>query len=359
MALSHSTRPNRDAAPKSTEPEVQGKAAGNRQSRMGNAYMQQLVGSAIKQTQGQGRLDTKLSFGIEEDAGKYNFPEDGGSSTSKAPAPTERKQQQDALPQLREKHQGGAYKYGDVKDGKAFVKGAGDEHSVSPNDVAQGALGDCYLIAGMAAVARANPDAIQKLIKDKGDGTFEVTLYIRRNRYSRPEAVTKVVDAQLPERSPGSALYAKTGDKGAEGTEMWTALIEKTVAQHKGSYETIQGGQIANGFEFNGATELLTGKYESYQPTAKMNEDDILLTIAAALEAKKPVTAETYDMTNDEAMTKEAAPFNVHGNHAYAPEKVDIDKRTIALQNPWGSDHVAPLDVARFKKFYRAIRVGG
>lgn len=358
MPLSHSTRPNRTSTPKGGETEQQTTTPTNRQGRFGNAFLQQMVGQAVKQTKGQGMLDTKLSFGIEEEpAGKYNFPEDGGTSTQASTGG--KKQQQDALPQLREKHQGGAYKYGEVKDAKAFVKGAGDDQAVSPNDVAQGALGDCYLIAGMAAVARANPEAIQKLIKDRGDGTFEVTLYLRRTRYSRPEPVTKIVDAQLPERSPGSQLYAKAGDKGAEGTELWTALIEKTVAQHKGSYETIQGGQIGQGgFQFAGTSEMLTGKYENYQATANMDEDDCLLTIAAALEARKPVTAETYDMTNDEAMTKEASPFNVHGNHAYAPEKVDIDKRTIALQNPWGSDHVAPLDVKLFKKFYRAIRVG-
>lgn len=359
MPLSQSTRPNRTSTKKGGDQEQSSGAPSNRQGRLGNAYLQQLVGQAVKQTKGQGKVDTKLSFGIEEEPeGKYHFPEDGG--TSSQGGSTEKKQQQDALPQLREKHQGGAYKYGQVKDAKAFVKGSGDENAVSPNDVAQGSLGDCYLIAGMAAVARANPDAIQKLIKDRGDGTFEVTLYIRRSRYGRPEPVTKIVDAQLPERSPGSQLYAKSGDKGSEGTEVWTALIEKTLAQHKGSYETIQGSQIGQGgFQFAGTSELLTGKYESYQETSKMDEDDCLLTIAAALEAHKPVTAETYDMTNDEAMTKEAAPFNVHGNHAYAPEKVDIDNRTIALQNPWGSDHVAPLDVKLFKKFYRAIRVGG
>ncbi len=359
MALSHSTRPNRNTAAKSADTETQAAPASNRQSRMGNAFLQQLVGQAVRQTQGQGRLDTKMSFGIEEEpAGKHQYPEDGGTTTSTATAPA-RQQQKDALPQLRDTHQGGAYKYGDVKDGKAFVQGSGDDKAVSPNDVAQGSLGDCYLLAGMAAVARANPEAIQKLIKDKGDGTFEVTLYIRRNRYSRPTPVTKIIDAQLPEKTPGTALYAKTGDKSAEGTEMWTALIEKTVAQHKGSYDTIQGSKIGQGFEFNGATELLTGKAEGYQATANMAEDDILLAIGAALESKKPVTVDSYDMTGNEALTKEANALNVYGNHAYAPEKVDMDARTIALQNPWGSSHVKPLDVALFKKFYKAIRVGG
>jgi len=31
----------------------------------------------------------------------------------------------------------------------------------------------------MAAVAQANPEAIRRLIKDNGDGTYDVTLYLR------------------------------------------------------------------------------------------------------------------------------------------------------------------------------------
>jgi hypothetical protein len=36
-----------------------------------------------------------------------------------------------------------------------------------------------------------------------------------------------------------------------------------------------------------------------------------------------------------------------------------MDKGTINLQNPWGSNHVDNLSVEDFKKFYRSIRVNG
>ncbi|HND32748.1 MAG TPA: C2 family cysteine protease, partial [Myxococcota bacterium] len=136
--------------------------------------------------------------------------------------------------------------------------------------------------------------------------------------------------------------------------------LEKTVAQHKGSYEEISGGNIGKGgFNFAGATEMFTGKAEGYKNVDNLQEDDILLELGAALEAKRTCTVDSRDMTNNEALSKESTPYNVYGNHAYAVQAVDIDKRTVDLQNPWGSHHVKALPIALFKKFYRGIRIGG
>lgn len=327
------------------------------QQDMGNAFFAEQLLAAAQSAKRDGEVDLGYSLGLtrDEDPGKYNFPGDG--ETVEPVKAQERRTQDDALPKLREKH--ASNKYADVKDGKAFMQGQGDEQEVSPNDIRQGALGDCYLMTGMAAVARANPEQIRRLIKDNGDGTFDVTLYIRRNSWSRPEAVTKRVDAQLPTRGPGQLLYANTGDESSEGKELWPALIEKTVAQHKGSYEQIEGANIANSFQFHGATELLTGKPESYQDTGRAAEDDLLLDMAAALEAHKPVSVDSRDMSADATMTTEANAVNVYGNHAYSVESVDLDARTVTLQNPWGSHHVKALSISDFKRFYRGLRIGG
>ncbi len=317
----------------------------------GNSWLATaLVGEAAKST---GAKEPWM-LGLQEDPEKYVFAEDGDDvDTTKGTRPT----QKDALPGLRPKHEGSQYE--DFQSGKAFVQGQGDSHAVDPNDVAQGALGDCYLIAGMAAVARADPEAIRKLIKDNGDGTFDVTLYIRTSRYGRPRPVTKTVDSRLAVKSTGRPLYANTGDKEGGEVEIWTALIEKTLAQHKGSYDLISGGNInSDGFVFGGATELLTGGYENYQQVDGIDNDDILLTIAVALEDKKPVVASTRNIEGEEALTREANAKNVYWNHAYAPESVDLDRGTITLQNPWGSSHVTDLKVEDFRRYYKAIRVG-
>ncbi|RME27861.1 MAG: hypothetical protein D6798_03685 [Deltaproteobacteria bacterium] len=269
-----------------------------------------------------------------------------------------RKTQDEALPELREKHAGKPYE--DFENGKAFVKGRTDETDISPDDVKQGALGDCYLMAGMAATARAEPDAIRRIIKDNGDGTFEVTLYIRKSSWSRPVAMTRTIDARLPTNGNGRPLYAGIGDATEEGDELWPALLEKRLAQEKGSYELISGGNISRqGFNFAGATELFTGKAERYFSTASLTEDKVLAMMDDALTRNKPITVDSMNMEKMPDLTREANQWNVYGNHAYAVESVDLASRTVNLQNPWGSNHVKNLPIKDFMRFYRAVRVGG
>jgi hypothetical protein len=348
----------RAAAPakKSATPSAssQGAAQGGQQD---NSFVAELLRGAADQAGVTETTLLSLSDQGQSQGGKYDFAEDGGQYDFAEDG--DRKTQQENLPKLREKHEG-VNSYADIQNGKSFIKGAGDEHEVAVNDVAQGALGDCYLIAGMIAVARANPQAIADLIKDNGDGTFDVTLYLRSTPYAQPQKVTKTVDARLPVSGGTTPLYAKAGDKSDEGTEIWPALIEKTVAQHKGSYDLISGGNIAkNGFQFHGATELLTGKKEGYMPTAGMSEDDVLLHIQIALDERKPVTVDSKNMEADQAMADAARKYNVYGNHAYCPESVDLDGGTLNLTNPWGQSHVSKLPVADFLRFYRSIRIGG
>lgn len=270
----------------------------------------------------------------------------------------EGKDQPTPLPGVRDKHKDTAA-WKEPEGAAAFVKGEGDANEVDPNDVAQGSLGDCYLIAGMLAVARANPELIKKLIKDNGDGTYDITLYVRESATSRPKPVVKTVDGRLATGPSGKPLYAKAGDAGGGKTELWTALIEKRVAMEKGSYEQISGGNIGkDGFHFAGATEMLTGKTEGYFATAGMSEDDALLRISIALDEKKPVTCDTKNMESLPDMAKEAEALNVYGNHAYAPLSVDLDGAKISLSNPWGSDNVDSLPVKKFLEWYRGIRVG-
>ncbi|MBL9039566.1 MAG: hypothetical protein JNG84_13690, partial [Archangium sp.] len=46
---------------------------------------------------------------------------------------------------------------------------------VSPGDVRQGALANCYFPGAIAAVAATNPEVIRDMVKDNGNGTYTVT----------------------------------------------------------------------------------------------------------------------------------------------------------------------------------------
>ena len=285
---------------------------------------------------------------------EFKFAEDGDDDGSG----TTRRHQDADLPALRPKHEGKEYE--DFATGVAFVKGETDAHAVDANDVKQGALGDCYLIAGMASVARANPALIEDLIHDNQDGTFDVSLFIRPDRYTRPRRVTTTVDARLAVKFSGRPLYAGLGDQVDGQSEMWTALIEKALAQQKGSYDLISGGNInKHGFTYGGTHELLTGTRGQYMRTDSMDTDDVLLQIDLALEEGIPVTVSSRNLKNDPETTREANAQNVYWNHAYSPISVDLNAETLDLQNPWGSSHVDDLSAKDFIRFYKAIRLGG
>ncbi len=122
---------------------------------------------------------------------------------------------------------------------------------ISPSDIKQGYLGDCYFLAALASVAQQHPEVIWNAIKDNGDGTYTVTFY----QDGKPVPVT--VDAEFPvtedaKGNPtGTPAYARTG---STRDELWPLIMEKAYAQlDGGSYRKIEGGWPGE------AVELLTG----------------------------------------------------------------------------------------------------
>ena len=251
--------------------------------------------------------------------------------------------------------------------GKPFVKDNLDSHLVDANDVRQGSLGDCYLLAGMASVARANPQAIQRLIRDRGNGIYDVTIYIDSLGISEqkigplsipvptvkkaPKVIT--VNDVFPISSKGKAAFAKEGDLGPQGPELWVMLVEKAYAIHMGGYGKIEGGNPGK------AIELITGNGHSDYETSKFSDKQIASMINRALKHRLPVTAYTPDFKNkDKAFKQDAEKLGVVGNHAYSPSDINVSSGTINLQNPWGQAHVNGLSISNFKKFYVKFQIG-
>ncbi len=219
-------------------------------------------------------------------------------------------------------------------------------------DVQQGYIADCNLIASMAAVAKQRPDVIKNMFKDLGDGTVEVTLHTTpAGKIVAPGAAgaqshTYRVTKDLPSVNGKTPTYAKGKDNGM----LWPALLEKAYAIHKknGKYQGLnKGGQPAE------AMEVITGKKaQSYQSTSKT--DDALITgIDTALKNKKPVTATSMSkdaLKNDAALKTLADDKQVFPWHVYTVEGVEDGK--IKLYNPWGRRHPKPLTPAEYKKLF-------
>ena len=128
------------------------------------------------------------------------------------------------------------------------------EDGVTPSDICQGALGDCWLLAALAILAECNGVI---------EGVFAQKSYSRRGKYTvklysgeLKKWVSVTVDDQIPCRSiPGAApphdvetLFTKP-----RGSELWVVILEKAFAKAVGGYATLEGGHSL------WALEALTG----------------------------------------------------------------------------------------------------
>jgi len=123
---------------------------------------------------------------------------------------------------------------------------------VSPRDIQQGYLGDCWMVSSFSALAEY-PDRVRALFKQKElsvDGRYDVRLYDP----IAEEWKVITIDDRLPYwKKPGkhgNLCFAKP----TKENEFWPCLLEKAVAKFVKSYHRIDGGWESV------AMEMLTGK---------------------------------------------------------------------------------------------------
>lgn len=131
------------------------------------------------------------------------------------------------------------------------------EPLVSDNDVLQGRLGDCYLMASLIGLAKKCPEIIRQAIVEKKNGnktTYEVTLYFLDAQDKTKLVPQKVhIDNQFMVNTTGNSAYASQGDQG----ELWPLVIEKAMAKALGGYKELAGGNT------EWALRMLTGEFPS------------------------------------------------------------------------------------------------
>lgn len=186
-------------------------------------------------------------------------------------------------------------------------------------DVTQGQLGDCFLLASLASIAKSNPQIIRQSIADLGDGTYVV-------QFVNGSSKTFVrVDGDLPTTSSGRLAYAQLGAQGS----IWAAVIEKAYAFYRlgtPSYASLEGGYMGEVYEDFGLT---TDSFFSAS-----TGESLLRTLQSELSAGKAVTFGTR--------TRVSADVPVITGHAYLVDAVFTDAKgqvtSLRLRNPWGVD---------------------
>ena len=130
-----------------------------------------------------------------------------------------------------------------VYDGAVlYIQGNGDPTAVYYNDVDQGRVLDCYLMAAMAAATKIDPSIITNAITDNGNYTYTVRLF----RGNGTLYTAHLTLAEVLDRGECMAQPADVSPTGA--VEIWPVVLEHAIDKMMGE------GGYAGGFAGNSSS---------------------------------------------------------------------------------------------------------
>ena len=220
---------------------------------------------------------------------------------------------------------------GQNTEGKTVLFGReqGDASDISPNDIHQNQIGDCYLDSTMGELALKDPNAIRGMIHDNGNGTYDVTLHQQKHGFHNlwglfgndyedqkftvsPKAQSGAVNSQKPDPVQVGGAH-----------ELWPQLLEQAYAQQQGGFS-----KIGNGGWPSAAMESLTGHGASETAASGYGFNQL----QSDFNSGKMVVLDTGNIGAG------ANPLGLVGPHAYMVTGVASLKQGqfVTLQNPWG-----------------------
>lgn len=120
-------------------------------------------------------------------------------------------------------------------DGKIELFG-----DIEPNDLTQGIVGDCWLLATMGCLAEF-PEAVESLFcgqkEASADGQYTIKLFDLDQRNWEYVVIDDYIPCKIDATGVLNPLFAIPN-----GNQMWAALLEKAMAKFVGTYAQIAGG---------------------------------------------------------------------------------------------------------------------
>jgi len=188
------------------------------------------------------------------------------------------------------------------------------QHGLRPEDIHQGAAGDCWLLASLGAIVTTPGGAayIKSMIHENGDGTYTVTF---------ADGTKVTVDDTF---APESVLSNR---------DKWVFIIESAFAKKNGGLR----GDYMDGNSVVTALAALGLSGVQWKGVADLSDADL----AAILTSGKPLVAVAHLSTPQDGAGGLTVTQGPAGEHAISV--ISHTGTTVTMRNPWGNnDHLVP-----------------
>eukprot|EP01062_Namystynia_karyoxenos_P019490 TRINITY_DN17349_c0_g1_i1.p1 TRINITY_DN17349_c0_g1~~TRINITY_DN17349_c0_g1_i1.p1 ORF type:complete len:821 (+),score=310.63 TRINITY_DN17349_c0_g1_i1:78-2465(+) len=121
---------------------------------------------------------------------------------------------------------------------------SGGRAAISPDDIDQGCLGDCWFMCSIAAITERPAALVLPMFDSKADGDNNCwTVVLGKGGWYQKYTIDGFLPV-LPTLGVRNPIFARNKE---QPTEMWVAMLEKAYARLHGTYQAIAGGDPADG----------------------------------------------------------------------------------------------------------------
>lgn len=210
-----------------------------------------------------------------------------------------------------------------VEETPAIEHSMWGSHDIEEADIVQGYIGDCWLMASIAALAE-RPKHIKEAFLTEDINTAGVYA-LQMHLLGSPITVT--IDNFVPiEKDFAYYYYATVSEDGA----IWGPLLEKAMAKYLGNYEAINGGYEKFAFQ-----TIMGAPYTEYW-TEYLTTDELWTVLTSEDEHDSMMSAGSfYGWGGDSSTNWLGIPYS-HAFSVLGTAMLDDGTRLIHMRNPWG-----------------------
>ena len=220
------------------------------------------------------------------------------------------------------------------------------DDSVNINDLRQGAIGDCGLLAALGAMVKKDPALIHNLIQNNGNGTARVDFFPTVGGPAVQITVSLTLDAGYTQADLSGDYCMSAGATPHREWEIWPQVLEKAYALFRAQQGENVNNVYANldGVITDQAWQQLTTQTAQNVPTAGLTAGFIALNIKFRYAADAMIVVSSNLVIPNPVVSVDNGDvlnYEIARNHAYVLLRIWQDpggNDIMELFNPHGGD---------------------